>query len=45
VANEQKVGSGAGDDLALDFVRGRPQDGAPQAGREGPDQDDEEDDQ
>jgi len=45
VADEQEVGGGVGDDLTLDFIGGRPEDCAPQAGRERRDQDDEEDDQ
>jgi len=45
VADQQQVGSGPGDDLSLDFVGGRPEDGAPEAGRKGDDQNDEEDDQ
>ena len=45
VTDEQEVGGGSGDDLTLDFIGGRPEDGAPQAGRERRDQDDEEDDQ
>ena len=45
MTDEQQVGSGRGEDLSLNFVRGRPEDGAPQAGREGRDQDGEEDDQ
>jgi hypothetical protein len=45
VADEEEFGSGAGDDLALNLVRGRPEDGPPQAGRERRDQQDEDDDQ
>ena len=45
MAHEEQIGSRTGEDLPLDFVGGRPEDGAPQAGREGSYQDDEEDDQ
>ena len=41
VADEDEIGSGASDELALDFVSGGPQDGAPQARRERDQQPDE----
>jgi hypothetical protein len=41
VADEDEIGGGAGDELALNFVRGGPEDGSPQARREGDQQPDE----
>ena len=41
VADEDEIGGGAGDELALDFVSGGPEDGAPQARRERDQQPDE----